>query len=222
MIEEILPPGVVSVEARGDLTDDLLEGGEGLFPEEEALVANAVLPRQQEFATGRICARRALSRLGLPPRPLLRNGRGAPLWPAGVVGSMTHCHGYRAVAVARNGSTVAIGIDAEPHGPLPEGVLEAISLPGERRAVAALARHSPGVAWDRLLFSAKEAVFKAWYPMTGAELSFEEANIDINPDDGTFTAQLLRPGPLVVSRPLTAFSGRWLTRAGLITTTIVL
>ncbi|MFI2765514.1 4'-phosphopantetheinyl transferase [Streptomyces echinatus] len=222
MIEEILPPDVVSVEAWGDLTDDLMDDGEGLFPEEVALVANAVLPRQQEFTTGRICARRAFSQLGLPPRPLLRNGRGAPLWPAGVVGSMTHCHGYRAVAVARNGSTVAIGIDAEPHGPLPEGVLEAISLPGERRTMAALTRHSPGIAWDRLLFSAKESVFRAWYPMTGAELSFKEANIVINPDDGTFTAQLLRPGPLVVGRPLTASSGRWLTSADLIITAVVL
>ncbi|MEV7892062.1 4'-phosphopantetheinyl transferase family protein [Streptomyces sp. NPDC002817] len=204
------------------MTDDLLEGDEGLFPEEAALIANAVLLRQQEFTTGRICARRALSRLGLPPGPLLRNGRGAPLWPAGVVGSMTHCHGYRAVAVARNGSTVAIGIDAEPHGPLPEGVLEAISLPGERRAMATLTQHNPGIAWDRLLFSAKESVFKAWYPMTEAELSFDEANIVINPADGTFTAQLLRPGPWVVGRPLTAFSGRWLTRTDLITTAVVL
>ncbi|MEU1230496.1 4'-phosphopantetheinyl transferase superfamily protein [Streptomyces sp. NPDC005828] len=222
MIEAILPPDVVSVAAPGDLPDDALEHGEGLFPEEEALIARAVPPRRREFTTGRICARRALARLGLPPAPLLRNRRGAPQWPAGVVGSMTHCQGYRAVAVARTGHRVTIGIDAEPHAPLPDGVLEAIALPGEQRAMAALARHSPGTAWDRLLFSAKESVFKAWYPLTGEELGFDEADITLDPDHGTFTARLLRPGPHVAGRPLTGFSGRWLSRADHVATAVVL
>nr|BAO66511.1 phosphopantetheinyl transferase [Streptomyces sp. MJ635-86F5] len=223
MIERILPADVVSVTVPGDLAETPGESGETLFAEERAIVARAVPRRQQEFTTGRLCARRALARLGLPPAPLLRNARGAPQWPPGVVGSMTHCDGYRAAAVAwaHPGGPAAVGIDAEPHAPLPEGVLDTIALPAERRRLAELSLRNPANAWDRLLFSAKEAVFKAWYPLTQAELGFHEADIDLHPDDGTFTARLLVPGPVVAGRYLTAFTGRWLTAGGLLATSVV-
>ncbi|MEU9373056.1 4'-phosphopantetheinyl transferase superfamily protein [Streptomyces sp. NPDC048255] len=220
MIEEILPGGVVAVEARGDLTGDLLEPGEGILPEEAPLVAKAVPSRQREFTTVRICARRALGRLGQPPVALVTNRRGAPQWPAGVVGSMTHCAGYRAAAVARSGVAAAVGIDAEPHQPLPAGVLRTIALPREQRSVGALLDRSPATAWDRILFSAKESVFKAWYPLTGLELAFEEADIEIEEATGTFSARLLRPGPVVGGRRLAVFSGRWLARDGLVMTAV--
>nr|WP_251018698.1 4'-phosphopantetheinyl transferase superfamily protein [Streptomyces sp. ISL-11] len=193
-----------------------------LFPEEAAVVARAVPKRQNEFTTVRLCARKALGRLGLPPTPLLPNRRGAPQWPAGVVGSMTHCDGYRAAVVARSADAVSLGIDAEPNGPLPEGVLSAVSLPGERSWVRAFAARRPDVHWDRLLFSAKESVFKAWYPLTGAELDFSEAELGVEPESGTFTARLLVPGPVVAGRRVGEFSGRWAAGRGLVVTAIVL
>lgn len=222
MIDDLLPPSGVSVEVFGDLTPEQLEPGEELFPEEAAVVANAVPWRQREFTTVRICARRALGRLGRPPAPLLPDERGAPQWPAEVVGSMTHCRGYRAAAVVRRDDAVAIGIDAEPHGPLPEGVLETIALPGERRSVSELTNYGPGKCWDRILFSAKESVFKAWYPLTGQQLAFEEAEIAIEPGTGVFSARLLRPGPVVAGRRLTGFHGRWLVRDGLAMTVVTI
>ncbi|TPQ20638.1 4'-phosphopantetheinyl transferase superfamily protein [Streptomyces sporangiiformans] len=79
---------------------------------------------------------------------------------------MTHCAGYRAEAAAHRSDLRTLGIDAEPHAPLPDGVLEFIALPEESSHVARLARHSPEVHWDRLLFCAKEAVCKAWFPAT--------------------------------------------------------
>ena len=126
MIEEILPAEVVAVEALAD------PPGVTLFPEEEAVIAKAVDKRRREFSTVRHCARLALATLGLPRSPLLSGERGAPQWPVGVVGSMTHCAGYRAAAVARARDVVTIGIDAEPHAVLPEGVLEVVALPEER------------------------------------------------------------------------------------------
>jgi 4'-phosphopantetheinyl transferase EntD len=75
-----------------------------LFPEEEAVIARAVPKRRQEFTTARHCARTALATLGAPPAPILPGEMGAPTWPPGYVGTMTHCAGYRAAAIARTGS----------------------------------------------------------------------------------------------------------------------
>ncbi|MEE1799444.1 MULTISPECIES: 4'-phosphopantetheinyl transferase superfamily protein [unclassified Streptomyces] len=216
MIGGILPAGV-AVEAA---YDDTPEPGEELFPEEKAQVASAVPKRQREFTTVRLLARRALHTLGLPPVPLLPNRRGAPQWPEGIVGSMTHCDGYRAAVVARSGETASLGIDAEPDAPLPEGVLEAITLPSERSHLAALTARHAEVSWDRLVFSAKESVFKTWYPLTGRELDFSEAEIDIDPVRRTFHARLLVPGPVVGGRRIGEFPGRWIAAHGLIATAI--
>ncbi len=208
MIEKILPSWVASSECFEDPPDVVL------FPEEEAAVARAVDKRRREFGTARHCARRALADLGLPPVPILPGERGAPGWPAGVVGAITHCAGYRAAAVSLEALTV--GIDAEPHEPLPDGVLGAVSLPEERAAIAEL---DDGVHWGRLLFSAKESVYKAWFPLARRWLGFEEAHLTFS-SSGTFTARLLVPGPRVEGQELTGFTGRWLVSDGLVVTAI--
>ena len=214
MINELLPPGVVAVEAFTD------PPAATLYPEEEALVARAVDKRRREFATVRACAREALARLGLPPAPILPGPRGEPGWPAGVVGSMTHCDGYRACVLGRAAGVRAIGLDAEPDGALPDGVLGMVSLPPEREMLAGLATRAPGPSWDRLLFCAKESVYKAWYPLAGRWLDFSEAEVTLDPG-GTFDVRLLVPGPVVDGRELTGFAGRWLASDGLLATLIV-
>ncbi|MGP3987791.1 4'-phosphopantetheinyl transferase family protein [Streptomyces sp. 3N207] len=193
-----------------------------LYPQEAAIIDGALPQRQREFATGRVCARRALSALGVEPAPLLRNRRGAPRWPEGVVGSMTHCAGYRAAAVSRRTEILGLGIDAEPNEPLPDGVLETIALPHEQSWVNALSHTAPQIHWCRLLFSIKESVFKAWYPLTHRELDFDEALVDVDPDAGTFAARLLTPAPTVDGRPLDHLDGHWLYRNTLLLTATTL
>nr|WP_277349809.1 4'-phosphopantetheinyl transferase superfamily protein [Planosporangium thailandense] len=175
----------------------------------------AVDKRRAEFATVRACARRALGELGLPPVALPRGERGAPRWPDGIVGSMTHCTGYRASAVAWAAKVPTIGIDAEPALPLPGRVLGMVSLPQERVMLTALAAAAPAVCWDRLLFCAKEAVYKAWFPLARRWLGFEDALIEIDPG-GVFSVRLLVPGPRLADGEVTGFAGRWLTRDGLL------
>nr|QBG49754.1 PPT [Streptomyces spiramyceticus] len=196
-----------------------------LHPEEEAVVAQAVDKRRREFTAVRACARRAMEKLGFPPQPILPSERGAPRWPEGLLGSMTHCDGYRAAALVRATDLASLGIDAEPHGSLPDGALHSVALPAERERLALLAAGQPGVHWDRLLFSAKESVYKAWFPLTGKWLGFEEAYIDLHQDSGTaqhgrFRAELLVPGPLVGGRRIKHFEGRWIVREGLVTTAL--
>jgi 4'-phosphopantetheinyl transferase EntD len=210
MIGAILPPQVAAEEAFGDLPDVQL------YPGEEALIANAVDKRRREFTTARACARAAMARLGVPAAPILSGLRGAPQWPAGVVGSITHCAGYRAAAAGLGGELITIGMDAEPHEALPGGVLEAVSAPGERTRLAALAAARPETSWDRLLFCAKEAVYKAWFPLTERWLGFADAAVTIDHERGVFAARLLVEGPVLDGRPLTGFTGRWLARDGLL------
>ncbi|MDT9687548.1 4'-phosphopantetheinyl transferase superfamily protein [Streptomyces sp. P9(2023)] len=182
-----------------------------LYPQEAEVVARAVGKRRREFATVRLCARTALAGIGVSPRPIPRGPSGAPAWPAGVVGSMTHCDGYRAAAVARSTSFAAIGIDAEPNLPLPAGVREKVTSAEERESLDRLAAAHPAVAWDRLLFSAKESTYKMWFPLTGRWLDFDECVIVPDPERGTFTSSLRVPGPMVDGRRIDTFTGHWRT-----------
>ncbi|NMN94180.1 4'-phosphopantetheinyl transferase Npt [Antrihabitans stalactiti] len=204
MIEEILPPGVESA--------DLFVDPPGLVPHplEESLIARAVDKRKREFVSARHCARLAMGKLGVDPAPILRGERGMPLWPKGVVGSLTHCDGYRGAALAFSMQHRSVGIDAEPHGPLPDGVLDHVSLAAEREWLAAT---PSSLHLDRLLFCAKEATYKAWFPLTNRWLGFEEAHITFSIDGrgGTFRSELLVPGHTIDGgAPLTSFDGRWL------------
>ena len=216
MIADILPAAVASAETFGDTPDAML------FPDEEAVITRAVDKRRREFITGRACARAALAELGYPPAPIVPGERGAPQWPPGVVGSITHCRGYRASAVALARNVLALGVDAEPNGPVPDGVLDAVASPGEQAGLRTLAASRPGVHWDRLLFSAKEAVYKAWFPLTRRWLGFEDASVRIDPAGGTFTARLHVTGPVLAGKTLEQLTGKWLMRDGLIATALVL
>jgi 4'-phosphopantetheinyl transferase EntD len=216
MIAELLPASVAAAETFGDLE------GVSLFADEEAVVASAAEQRRGAFATGRACARRALGELGLAPTAIRQGERGAPQWPAGVVGSITHCEGYRAAAVAHSREVLSLGIDAEPHDALPKRVLGRIALPQEQAWLHELAEADPTVCWGRLLFSAKEAVYKTWYPLTEKWLNFKDALIAFDAQAGTFDARLQVPGPMVGDGRVERFAGRWLVRDGLVVSAIAL
>lgn len=134
---------------------------------------------------------------------------------------MTHCTGYRAAAVARSTDLRSVGLDAEPNEPVRDpGVLGLITLPEERAALPALQAAQPEIHWDRLIFSAKESVYKAWYPLTGRWLGFEDAVLTLDPTDASFTARLLVDGPEIGGVPLTVFHGGWLVADGLVVTAV--
>lgn len=216
MLEEILPREVTAVQTREDTREV------ALFGVEEAALGQAVQKRRNEYTTARACAREALARLGLPPTPIANGERGEPLWPAGIVGSITHCEGYRACALARSREIATVGIDAEPNAPLPDGVLGDIARAEELPWLRRLRREEPAVHWDRLLFSAKESVYKAWFPLARRWLGFEDAIVTVEPTLRTFSARLLVPGPILAGLPVEGFSGRWLVRDGLVLTAIAL
>jgi 4'-phosphopantetheinyl transferase EntD len=230
LLAGLLPPAVAAAESTGRSG-----AGPRLFPAEEAVVRTAGPRRRADFAAGRSCARAALATLGVPAGPILPGPAGQPLWPAGVTGSITHCADYQACAVARTTDVAAIGIDAELDAPLPAGLIERIATASERawisRQEAAAAPATPpsaappppaphAVCWDRLLFSAKEAACKLWYPLTGQWPGFRDVAIGLAVT-GSFTARLPGPGPAGGDRRVTRMAGRWRARDGLIITAIV-
>ncbi|MET3982284.1 4'-phosphopantetheinyl transferase superfamily protein [Streptomyces sp. PvR034] len=188
-------------------------------PAEAASLRSRAPARRREFANGRYCAHRALRRLGTPALAIPAGARGAPRWPDQVVGSITHCPGYTAAVVARRTRVRALGIDAEPHLPLPADVLEFVARPEERARVRRLLAERPGAHWDRLLFSAKESVYKTWFPVTGRFLGFHEAEVRIDPEAGTFGVRIPDSGGAGPALPR-ELTGRWRISGGLLVTAI--
>jgi 4'-phosphopantetheinyl transferase EntD len=217
LLSGVLTPRVVAAELYSD-PDDIAP-----LPEEEPLIARSVAKRRNEFVTVRYCARQALGELGVGPVPILKGDKGEPCWPEGVVGSLTHCEGFRGAVVGWSSDVRSVGIDAEPHDVLPKGVLDAISLPEERAELGTL----PGdLHWDRILFCAKEATYKTWFPLTHRWLGFEDARISFEVDGsgtaGTFASRVLIDPAAEHGPPLEVLRGRWSVRDGLALTAIVL
>lgn len=195
----LLPPAVAVCETGFDI------GGTGVYHEETRFIASAVPKRRAEFQTVRECARRAMALMGYAPVALLPHGDRSPRWPANLVGSLTHTEGYRGAAVARREDISALGIDAEPNYPLPSGVLSQVTTSHEIEKLLALAKEIPDVNWDRVLFSAKESVYKAWFPENRTWLDFDECEINFYIPGDSFRAQI---HSRVRDSPVT-FSGRW-------------
>ncbi|MCV7101881.1 4'-phosphopantetheinyl transferase PptT [Mycobacterium palustre] len=223
LVSAVLPDTVSQDLAYAEVYSD--PPGLAPLPEEEPLIAKSVVKRRNEFITVRHCARIALGNLGVPPVPILKGEKGEPCWPDGVVGSLTHCAGYRGAVVGRSPAVRSVGIDAEPHDVLPDGVLGAIALEEERHEIAALPN---GLHWDRILFCAKEATYKAWFPLTKRWLGFEDAHIAFDVDasgggtTGVFVSKILIDPQALSGPPLAALRGRWSVERGLVLTAIVL
>ncbi|MGJ7416578.1 nuclear transport factor 2 family protein [Streptomyces cinereoruber] len=154
-----------------------------LHPEEEDVVRTAVADRRREFAVGRHSARIALGGLGFAPPVIRRGPGGAPVWPPGVVGSITHAGGVCAAAVAPAADVAGLGIDIEPAEPLPDEVLTLVCTPGERHQLP------PGPTaplFAKVVFSAKESVYKVLSPLTGRFWDFHDVELALDLPGGGF------------------------------------
>lgn len=213
-MRSLLPAGVAVVDIFGDFEEARL------LPAEAVSVERAVEKRRREYATVRHCARLAFGELGAVPTAIPTGKHREPIWPLGLVGALTHCDGYRAAAVARGNEFASIGIDAEPHEPLPAETLGLITRPEERDHLDQLAIAHPKVHWGHALFSAKESVYKAWFPLARRWLGFEDAAVWFDPGTRTFMARLLVPPPSVDGVLISVMVGRWKVDNGLIRTAV--
>jgi 4'-phosphopantetheinyl transferase EntD len=222
MIELLLPPAVACAEQRWEeragVARALREAG-AVHAQERELVAGASQRRRGEFLLGRACAHRALAALGGPDLPIGKGAQGQPCWPPGFTGSITHCAGYCAAALARTRELSAIGIDAEPNEPISERLLGRIAGECERALVTELlgvAAPAPGaVRFDRLLFCVKEALYKAVFAREGVGLPFGASQVRFTVEDGWrggFEASLVA----AAGERSRSFSGRWCLQGGVL------
>lgn len=160
---------------------------------EAALVEKAVPKRQREFALGRTCARSALEKLGHRGVVIGRDANGAPLWPQGITGSITHTRDYAAAVVGETRRFCGIGVDAERVGGVTQDLWPRLFDDAERDHLMGLDEAARG-GIATLIFSAKEACYKAWAG-TGA-LGFRE--IRVTPGNDGFTA--VRAGQILRGR----------------------
>ena len=194
----LFPHGIVF-----EQTDPALVSIADLYPAEALLVANAVQSRQREFAAGRLCAHRALERIGIPATPLLMNSDRRPAWPIDVVGSIAHTDGACGVAVARRESLSGIGFDVEPASPLPADVWHTILTDDERVALHRIPDPDRGVR-ARLIFSAKEAFYKCYCGTGGGWLDFHDLEIQFTAAGDAMDVRARKPlwrkAPIVEGR----------------------
>ncbi|MGD8575054.1 MAG: 4'-phosphopantetheinyl transferase superfamily protein, partial [Gammaproteobacteria bacterium] len=150
-----------------------------LFSTELAHVRRAVPARRAEFTAGRTCARRALETLGAPAQAIGTGPRREPRWPAGVVGSISHAAGRCVAAVAPADHLAGLGIDLESADPLSEELARMVCGPQEMGWCARQPVRLQG-RLRKLIFSAKESVFKCLYPVFRREIDFADARIAVN------------------------------------------
>ena len=184
-----------------------------LSPAEQTYLENVSQNRKREFIAGRFCAREAMELANISPEHIQIGEKGEPIWPSNIVGSITHSHGYAAAAVAKKSEVLSLGLDAETNEPLSHKVLQRIGNDQEQEWVksvdGSLVQH-PG----KILFSAKEATYKAWYPITHEWLGFQEASIDFHNEKNTFTVHIQKNGPI------REMQGKYMIRKGVIITAI--
>ena len=158
-LQELFPEEIVTA----DVSPGLLP--ERIFPEEWKLVSGAVTKRQAEFCGGRICAHRAMERLGFPPTAILANPDRTPVWPAGLTGSISHTSDYCCAAVARSEVVSGIGLDVEGATPLAQNLMDRICTPSELDWLNKQPDDQRGLL-AKLVFCIKEAAYKCQYPLT--------------------------------------------------------
>ena len=170
-----------------------------LFPSEAAYAQSVVDTRALEFATGRKVARAALGRIGVADCEIPRRGR-VPVWPPSAVGSIAHTRTLAAAIVGAATVHDGLGIDMEARNAVSPQVAERVLTTAERDWL-------PAAEWRTMLFSAKEALYKAINPLTGEFLGFGDVELDVDPEVGEFRARCRRN--LRSAVPVAAGHGYW-------------
>ena len=209
LLRPLTPVGTaVDVRPIGDYEDSL-------FISEAKLVARAVPRRRREFATGRASARAAMKALGLPRQPIHAGPAREPILPEGFVGSITHDEGLCVTVLRPRDGLSGLGVDLTAATPLDEGLRRLICTADEDHEAAAARGMGPGER-RKLVFSAKEALYKAIYPTVRRYVDFLEIRVEFDDEKGRWwpiylTANLSRSGIRA--------EGRFLIHDGTIATT---
>lgn len=208
----LLPPECVVAVQRYDSPDIPLP------PVNDPALNRAIEKRRREFSAGRAAAATALSRLDVFDRIVPVGENRNPLWPGGIVGSITHTAGLAMAVVARQEKIIGLGLDLEPAGAVKEELWQSLFTPTEITWLAGKSREQRA-RWATVIFCAKESFYKLQYPLTGQWVDFHGADVTISIETGEFLLTCLHP---VVTEKLdrSRFGGRYATDSRLTLTAI--
>ena len=173
-----------------------------LLPEENAIAESfGSKKRRNEFILGRKCAHKALSRFGLESEPILRNFETREAcWPNSVWGSISHSAGFAAAAVGLKKEINGIGIDLEGFSrSLDIKISRHVCVASELEWLESLKTKEAHRAL-RIIFSAKESIFKCLYPRTKTYFSFKDAVVSINGEEKKFSFYILKSIPGIIKQ----------------------
>jgi enterobactin synthetase component D / holo-[acyl-carrier protein] synthase len=213
----LFPPGAVAAELREPGDPELL------LPAEAVHMGRAVAKRVQEFAAGRLCARRALAEFGIVDFAIQVADDRQPIWPDSIVGSITHTQGYGAAVVAERRSAAALGLDSEVVGDVNAGIWPSICVPLETAWIESLPASEQAAAVT-LIFSAKEAFYKCQYALVREWLNFHDVRVEAvgwGASSGAYRIHPLRPIALR-TRAALPLEGRFFFHGELVTTGLAL
>lgn len=165
-----------------------------LSQSERSLIQNAVKKRQNEFSTGRYCARQALTKLGIKYAEILKGNRGEPLWPVNITGSISHNSALCGAIVANKSKVSAIGLDIETIGSVKPDLWYLLFNAAETKLLNELPLSERDL-FATLFFSFKESFYKLQYPLTGLYLDFLE--VEVSYQSGCFNLTVISPHKLV-------------------------
>lgn len=173
-----------------------------VFSEEETLIEHALEKRKKEFRAGRNSAHLAMRRLGLKAVPIMRGQHREPLWPEGIVGSLSHTENYCVAVCSRlNAGIRLLGVDVERNLPLGDGLDSYVHSESEWALLESL-----GDLPQRIIFSAKESIFKCMYPLLGRYFGFRDVELSLDPITQRFDYVPAKTGKTRVP-PLDGFMG---------------
>lgn len=187
-------------------------------PAEAVLVAGAAERRRAEFLAGRACARSCLDALGYGDAPVLRGERGMPIWPEGAIGSISHSGTIAMAVVAANVTARSIGIDVEQQRAVTDELQDLLFRPEERARLALMPQDGRRAA-ATLMFSAKEAFYKAQFPIGRVFVDYRDVVVEPSESDFAVTTCIDIKG---LGRSGTRFDGRWFAADDHVVTTIAL
>lgn len=200
-VRQLVSDGIV-VEG-GDLTP----ADRDLLLEEERSLGNVVPARRREFRAGRFYARQALQGFGAGGSVIPIGDNRAPVWPAGVVGSISHTRSLCVVAVGSSTEFLGIGIDIEADSPLSWELAQLVSDAAELKGRDEIERRL-GYDLPKLLFVIKEAFYKMYFPLTGRFLAFHDVRVELDVEKHAAKARIV-PSKRLAAIDSHCFEGRF-------------
>jgi len=180
-----------------------------LLPAEQQATKNFAQKRMLDFRRGRYCARMALSRFGRENEAIPVGASRGPVWPSGIIGSISHCDGTSVAAVYAGDALLGIGIDLESLQVLEPAMVDQVCGPEERQWLAC---HHSDRQLSTVVFCIKEAIYKSVWPHLRRFIEFRDVSVIPKLGENTFVAKSASSS---LSRDLIAgVSGSWTISSG--------